>query len=65
MKTKGKIFDDYLNEVRKYFPRGFEDSMRDEGLGPCVTAYLAVSFMGDEDAQKCAELVIEKLGIEE
>ena len=65
MKASGKKFNDYLDEVREHWPKGFEDSIRIEGLSMCVTSYCAVAFMKGGDPKICADKLVAKLGVEE
>ena len=54
--------EEYFNNVRAHFPRGFEDQIWWAGVHTIVNTYVSHCFMTDVDPKECAEKVLEKVG---
>lgn len=55
----------YLERVREHLPEGFEDDCTDDGLADKTGAYIFVAFMQGGTAQRCAENLVKKLGVDD
>ena len=55
----------YLTNVRDALPDEFESDCIDEGLAEKTGAYIFVSFMRGGSAKRCADDLVNKLGVED
>jgi hypothetical protein len=52
----------YLDEVRKYFPEGFEDQIWHGGVHEVVNNYVFHCFWTDIGPIECAQTILNKVG---
>ena len=55
----------FLERVRGHLPQDFENDCEDEGLADKTGAYIFIAFMRGGTAQRCAEDLVKKLGIDD
>lgn len=53
----------YLTNVRGCLPQDFENDCADEGIAEKTGAYIFIAFMDGESSKKCADNLINKLGV--
>jgi len=52
----------FMDEVRKHFPRGFEDQIWHGNVHDLVNNHVYHCFWTDTDPKECADKILEKVG---